>query len=140
MWRSSKIWTVLMLLFAAPVLAQNVVVSGAITDTDGIGWVNGSYRISLLVPGGAQPVRTDNGQYPQTLYLGFMGTGGSINVSLTDTNFIKPAGSQWQFTFCPNVYGISCPSPQLTEPVTAASVGSLFSQITAAIPPPRISG
>jgi hypothetical protein len=131
-----------LLLVALPLAAQTSVITGTtVTDSDSVVWNNATCTISLNYDHTQFPVnppyRKDTGaSFPMTPGCAINGSG-ALTATVTDTSYIVPANSTWTFNICPNVSSPRCGA--VTIPVVGASP-NISSQITAAIPAPRIGG
>lgn len=132
-----KLALLLLLVLTPGAWSQVATITGQATDTDNQNWFSGTYTIKWINPQpGFTAYRSDTlAPFPQS-FLGSLDSTGSFSVQLTQTNFIVPAGSNWQFTICSAVTGWSCGT--FTIPITAS--GSVSSQISAAIKAPRVTG
>jgi hypothetical protein len=121
--------------------AQSTAISALVTDSDGINWFGGTWKITF-VPNSANP---DVSQYNingtplsnSVLYQnGVMDSGGNLSFSIYQNTAISPANSSWTLTVCPNavtqcgVYNFS----------TSTTTLNLSSVLTTIIPPPRFHG
>lgn len=114
-----------------------VTVSGTVTDSDSITWTNGTWQAQLINPRGGQVTFIDTGiplTPSQTVFPNAtLGSGGSFSVSTLPNNAaLAPAGTQWQFTFCPNASVKVCSTLQnLTITQNTVLTSTITSQITA---------
>lgn len=124
----------------------STVTATAITDSDSTVWANGTVTVSFY-PNPAQP---NPGSYslcaggalsPSVLNQGpiSLGSGGSFSLTVYNNSLVCPAGSQWQFTICPNA---SSKCGTLVLPISGGTV-NITSAINSAIPVvrfPAVSG
>jgi hypothetical protein len=132
-----KLAVMLCMLVNASAWAQVATITGQIVDSDNQQWFGGTYQIKFInSQPGTVAYRSDTLQpFPQS-FFGTLDSTGSFSVQLTQTNFIIPANSQWQFTVCSQVTGWSCGS--ITVPITASGqVGTLLNAVILA---PRVTG
>ena len=98
-----KKWLILLLLLiAVPVSAQNVTVTGTITDTQSTPYSNGSLTVSLVNTTGQ--VATFGGSPTfQKVYSATLSSTGAFSISLppnsTASPSILPIGTQWNFSY-----------------------------------------
>jgi hypothetical protein len=127
------------LLLVAPLLsAQTTAVSATVTDTDGVVWANGSWKITF-VPNPSQPnpsIYNINGTPLSTSVMyqsGTINNSGALSFSVYQNSPITPTGSTWTVIVCPNAI-TACGIYNFTA---AGSTMSLSSALTANIPVPR---
>lgn len=133
-----KLLSLLGLLFlVAPALAQTTAVTATITDTDGTVWMNGSWQAQLYyqTPGQTPTINGVPLTPAQLRLTGNLSSGGSFSATLSDNLIVKPTGSQWQFTICPQA---TYPCSTTTLLVTGASM-SLSAPLSAIAMPPRLN-
>lgn len=135
-----KLWLGFVFLFLTASTWAQVTITGQVVDTDGQQWIGGTYTVSLVTPSGSLAYGTfwnvNTGQWFQPTMQGILDGTGSFSVSLIPTQSVKPDGTKWKFTVCPQVTGAACGS--ITIPINAA--GSVSSQINAVILAPRVTG
>jgi hypothetical protein len=126
------------LLLPASSSAQFTLVSGTVTDPNGIVYANGTINATLITPGGG-PGATLNGasfnQYPGPFQMD--GTGSFI-FRLPDNNVVQPPGTQWKFTvnIAPGILPPAGTGPQsfsVTLTITG-SIQSITSNLNALAP------
>jgi hypothetical protein len=125
-----------LLLSALPALGQTTAVTATITDSDTQTWNNGAVTVKFV------PNPNFSGQYqyqgapyvPQT-YTASMNGSGTFSLTVPDSTFIAPAGTQWMFIICPNS---SAPCSSVTLPVSGASV-NLSTFFSANVKAPRFA-
>jgi hypothetical protein len=91
----------LLLLATLPVIAQqsSTVTIGAITDSGGIAWNNGTWNLTFV----GQPNSFWPGGALKTSFSGSLNSSGSASQSTVPTNItISPSPSFWNLTVCPN--------------------------------------
>jgi len=133
----ANILVVIALLGAAA--AQSTTLTATVTDSDGQTWNNGMYYLTLIPnPQYASSTYSWQGQQIPTtgVYLtGALDGTGTINASIPDNNFIRPAGSKWSITVQP--YASAGQSFYVT-PITGTTL-DLSSALSAASVAPRFS-
>lgn len=98
--------TALLICSGISALAQTASVTTTIVDSDSITWANGTYALTFVPPSGSQPGQTYtfNGLTwtPPTRTTGLLsGSGGLSLTGIQRNDYISPAGTSWQLTFCP---------------------------------------
>jgi hypothetical protein len=93
-------------LFAvAAAHCQTTTVTLQATDADGQSWNNGSWIATLYsppgVPNGPFNILGTSTAVPNQTQGGFLSGTGGASLTLTPNASIAPAGTQWQFSFCP---------------------------------------
>jgi hypothetical protein len=110
-------------------------ITATITDPDAQTWNNGNVQILFIpTPGVPGPFTWTGGPLP-TKYTATMNAGGTFTIGIPDNNFIKPAGSMWQFTLCSNT---SAPCQNVVTTVTGGAP-NLSSVLSAGITAPRFN-
>jgi len=106
--------SLLLCLFASPLLAQNVTaVSGTVRDLNGIPYANATVQ-AQLVPSGITPTIPPpcNGQSSTPCAVSAFSrastdSGGNFSMALASNAVLSPGGTQWQFTV--NETGVAPP-------------------------------
>lgn len=129
------------------VKAQNVIVTGTITDTGSTPYANGSLVITLVNTSGQQVTFGGSPTFQQT-YSTSLDASGAFSISLppndTANPSIKPSGTQWRFSYVSLFnYGAASVNVSITGATDLTSTLSSQVQIlwpTGANPPPGGSG
>lgn len=130
-------------MFTAIAFSQDMTtVSGTIVDSDTITWAYGSWKAQLINPRGGQVNFLDGSGQPVMQY-GFpnslpLDNTGSFSQSVANNAALAPAGTYWQFTFCPNASYQCTTVPNLAF-VTGQTTYNISTLATANIKPPRFS-
>ncbi len=114
------------LFFAAPALAQRTVVSGTVTDFNGLAYVGGTLVATLSLPVGASGATLNGVQIGGATQRVTLDNTGSFLMQLPDNNVVQPPGTQWTFnvTFSPGIAPPLGTGPQTcsaTVTITGAS-------------------
>jgi hypothetical protein len=115
---------------------QYTSVTATLTDSQGTVWANATYTIQIVAPFNNSATLQNQGVAPISPVVGTADASGIITVSLDDNVVVKPAGSTWRFTICPNANVNNCSSS--IQVVTGASL-SLSTQLSASLIVPNIS-
>ena len=86
-----------LLFFASPALAQQTLVTGTITDPNGLPWAGGSIQASLTLPVGASGATLNGVQIGGTTQRTALDNTGSFTMQLPDNAIVQPPGTQWTF-------------------------------------------
>jgi len=94
------------LLFVKNVDAQSSSVTLQVTDAGGQSWNNGTWSVLLVSQPGATTFGppfnlTTGGSVPNQSQSGVLNGTGGASMTLTQTSFITPTQSRWQFNVCP---------------------------------------
>src|ERR1700729_2728939 len=109
----------LFLAVAAGLRAQSTTVTAQISDTSGQTWNNGTYAITFIpTPGKPGPYFWNGSPYTGQTFSGTLDATGNFTAIIPTNSFITPAGSQWNFTVCPQASAV-CHTVVL--PVTGTS-------------------
>lgn len=82
---------------AAPALAQRTVVSGTVTDVNGLPYAGGTLQATLSLPVGASGATLNGVQIGGTTQRVTLDSTGSFLMQLPDNNVVLPGGTQWTF-------------------------------------------
>jgi hypothetical protein len=88
----------LLFLFATPALAQRTIVTGTVTDLNGLAWAGGSIQATLTLPVGASGATLNGVQISGTTQRTALDSTGSFLMQLPDNAVVQPGGTQWIFT------------------------------------------
>jgi len=102
--------------FPVSALAQFTIVTGTVTDVNGVPYVGGTISASLVTPGGTSPTLNGLGFTGSMSPIGLDATG-SFTARLADNNVILPSGTQWKFL----VNHTGAPPPLGTGPQTCTA-------------------
>lgn len=116
---------------ATPAHAQYTLVTGTITDPNGLPYANGTIS-AQIIPNGGSP--TLNGQSFTSSTGSGLSTVGGFTMTLADNNVVLPSGTQWQFTVHGTPGGVAPPigtGPQSF--VVTLTITGAFQSISAAL-------
>ncbi len=85
-------------LLAAPAAAQRTVVTGTVTDPNGIPYAGGSISATLSLPLGASGATLNGVQISGTSPRTSLDSNGAFLFQLPDNNVVVPAGTRWVFS------------------------------------------
>lgn len=89
---------VAMFFLAVPAHAQFTVVTGNVTDPNGLPWANGTVSAQIVPSPGTNPQLNGGSFTMQTGPLP-IDTAGNFTLRLADNTVVTPSGSLWKFTF-----------------------------------------
>jgi hypothetical protein len=129
----------LFFLFATPAVAQRTLVTGTITDPNGLPWAGGSIQATLSLPVGVSGATLNGVQISGTTQRTALDATGSFTMQLPDNAIVQPPGTQWTFavSISPGVLppiGFGPVSFSLTLTITGASQ-NVSAALSAASPP-----
>jgi hypothetical protein len=134
-----RLLVLLIVLVSVAASAQNTLVSGTVTDSDGTAWANGAMQFYLINPS-PQINPTCGGVLMTTAQKSFTlptdGSGSITNQPVCSTASIVPATTQWLITICSNT---SAPCQSLTPMRITGATFSLTATITAQIQAIRLA-
>lgn len=106
-------------------------ITASLVDGQGQTWANASWTATIIPPFG-NPTPLNNGGVPTLgTVSGVADNSGNISTSLDDNLNIKPSGSVWRFTICPNATVKSCSiSVQVITGVSMNLSASLSADLT----------
>jgi hypothetical protein len=78
--------------------AQFTLVSGTVTDPNGVAYANGTINATLITPGGGSGATLNGASFNQYPGPFQMQADGSFTFRLPDNNVVQPSGTQWKFT------------------------------------------
>lgn len=127
------------LLCAAPAFAQQTLVTGTITDPNGLPWAGGSIQATLSLPVGVSGATLNGVQIGGTTQRTALDGNGSFTMQLPDNAIVQPPGTQWTFnvSISPGVLppiGFGPVSFSATLTITGASQ-NVSAALSAASPP-----
>jgi len=85
------------LFFSSSALAQRTVVSGTVTDLNGIPYSGGTLEATLTLPLGAGGATLNGVQISGATQRVTLDSAGSFLMQLPDNNVVLPGGTQWTF-------------------------------------------
>jgi len=88
---------VAILWLAAPAAAQRTVVSGTVTDVNGIPWAGGTVEVTLSLPLGVSGATLNGVQIGGATQRVTLDGTGSFLMQLPDNAIVLPGGTQWTF-------------------------------------------
>ena len=111
-------------------------VTTTLTDNTSQVWANASWRAEFVPPFGNPAPPNNNGHPLVGPQSGFADGTGTFSVSLDDNLVVKPSGSTWRFTLCPNASVSVCSVS--TQVIHGASM-NLSGSISADLTPVQVS-
>ncbi len=133
-----KFLCALLLGLSALAHAQTTTVSATVTDTDGVVWANGTWKVAFTPnPSNPNPAVYNINGTPLSPSImnqsGMINNSGVLSVAVYQQAPITPVGSSWTLTVCPNAV-TACGIYNFTA---VGATMSLSSTLTSVIPVPR---